>query len=132
MPLLRSATAVIDDSHFSADGHWVAYVSTESGQAEYMLASFPEFKDINESRQSPQRASMAARRKGLVYKTGDDQLMAVGQHHQFDAGDNSTQELFATAPALKTRCGQRMPCLRTATAFSCSVPYRTSDQRGSR
>jgi dipeptidyl aminopeptidase/acylaminoacyl peptidase len=33
----------IDETHVSADGHWVAYDSGESGQSEIYVATFPDF-----------------------------------------------------------------------------------------
>ena len=33
----------IDETHVSADGHWVAYNSEESGQLEIYVATFPDF-----------------------------------------------------------------------------------------
>jgi Tol biopolymer transport system component/predicted Ser/Thr protein kinase len=41
--LLTTASASIDGAHFSPDGKWVVYQTTESGISEVWVASFPEF-----------------------------------------------------------------------------------------
>jgi hypothetical protein len=77
--LLRSDDAVIDYSRFSPDGRWVAYASTESGQAEIRVASFPEFTHIKQVSAGGGHAPQWRRDgKELFYMTGDGQLMAVG------------------------------------------------------
>jgi eukaryotic-like serine/threonine-protein kinase len=95
--LLRS-DAVIDEAHFSPDGRWVAYVSTESGQAEIFVASFPEFKQIKQvSADGGNEPLWRGDGKELFYVTGDGELMAVGVSV---AGSvlhtTAPQKLFAT------------------------------------
>ena len=76
---LLLSDAVIDESHVSPDGRWVAYASTESGRAEIRVASFPEFKNIKQVSAGGGNDPVWRRDgKELFYMTGDGQIMAVG------------------------------------------------------
>ncbi len=91
--LLRSATAVIDYARFSPDGRWVAYASTESGQAEDLRRLLPRVQGHQTGvGRWWQPASVAARRKGVVLHDGRRPAHGRrGQRHRFHAGDNSPQ-----------------------------------------
>jgi Tol biopolymer transport system component len=76
--LLLSDKAVIDKPTFSPDVRWVAFASTESGPAEIMVASFPEFTNIKQvSAGGGHLPEWRPDGKELFYMTGDGELMAV-------------------------------------------------------
>lgn len=96
--LLSAAPDVIDNACFSPDGRWVAYASTESGQAEIRVASFPEFRNI---RQVSAGGGVEPRWRGdgkeLFYITSYGQLMAVGVSDTGSMLDTTApRKLFAT------------------------------------
>ena len=68
----------LDEPHFSPDGRWVAYSTTESGQTEIYVSSFPEFKNI---RQVSSGGGLQPRWRGdgkeLFYLTQEGELMSV-------------------------------------------------------
>jgi len=61
--LLTTASATIDSAHFSRDGKWIVYQSSESGVWEVWVASFPAFDH---------RRQVSARGGGQPWFTGDD------------------------------------------------------------
>jgi dipeptidyl aminopeptidase/acylaminoacyl peptidase len=66
------------DARFSPDGHWVAYVSHESGRAEVYVQSFPEIsRAIRISVNGGERPEWRKDGKELYYITPDHKLMAV-------------------------------------------------------
>jgi dipeptidyl aminopeptidase/acylaminoacyl peptidase len=76
--VVRSNTAVLDEAHLSHDGRWVAYVSTESGQPEIRVASFPSFTDVKQvSTNGGHQPMWRADGKELFYLTSDGDMMAV-------------------------------------------------------
>ena len=97
---LLSSDAVIDEAQFSPNpnGRWVAYASTESGQAEIRVASFPEFKNIRQvSAGGGNDPEWRGDGKELFYMTGDGQLMAVGVSLTGSMLDTTApKKLFAT------------------------------------
>ena len=91
-----------DFGQFSPDGHWVAYQSDESGQAEVYVASFPGPGDRT-------RISTAGGRwprwgpegKELFYLAADDTLMAASVNATSSTFEVATVEpLFDTRPTL--------------------------------
>ncbi|MBI2149785.1 MAG: PD40 domain-containing protein [Acidobacteria bacterium] len=70
--------AVVDEAHFSPDGRWVAYASTESGTAQVYVASFPDFKTIRQASAAGGNEPRWRRDgKELFFLTSDGHLMAV-------------------------------------------------------
>jgi len=97
--VLAQTPATEDQGQFSPDGHWVAYTSTEAGQAEIYVIPFPP---------SPSRGRWMVSRGGgvmprwrrdgkeLFYISPDSEMMAVqvGTVPVFHAGN--PQALFQT------------------------------------
>jgi dipeptidyl aminopeptidase/acylaminoacyl peptidase len=66
------------NARFSPDGHWVAYVSDESGRPEVYVQSFPEIsRAIRISVNGGDRPEWRKDNKELYYITPDRKLMAV-------------------------------------------------------
>jgi hypothetical protein len=106
--VMLSDTGVIDYSQLSPDGHWMAYTSTESGQAEVRIASFPDFRNGKQVSASGGHA-LRWRQDGkeLFYMTGDGQLMAVGFAASGSTFDTTAPEkLFATGTIVGTPGGE--------------------------
>jgi eukaryotic-like serine/threonine-protein kinase len=86
----------IDETHVSADGHWVAYNSEESGRSEIYIATFPDFA-------GKRQVSVAGgvqphwRRDGreLFYMTLDGQVMSVTIQTRPTLEVETPQPLFA-------------------------------------
>jgi serine/threonine protein kinase len=75
---LMLSDTVVDESQFFPDGRWVAYVSTEPGQAEVFVTPFPDFTYHRQVSTGGGNAPRWRRDgKELFYMTGDGQLMAV-------------------------------------------------------
>jgi hypothetical protein len=76
--LLAETPANFDSAHFSPDGKWVVYQSSESGQFEVWVATFPAFD--NRRRVSPRGGGQAFWRgdgKELFYLSLDGKMMSV-------------------------------------------------------
>jgi Tol biopolymer transport system component len=127
-PLLRSDEAVIDYSRFSPNGRWVAYASTESGQAEIRVASFPEFTHIKQvSAGGGQAPQWRGDGKELFYMTGDGQLMAVGVRVTGSMLETTTpKKLFATRVRTGTPGTARYAVSADGNRFLVSGPVQDS------
>jgi hypothetical protein len=126
--LLHSDTAVIDYSRFSPDGHWVSYTSTETGQAEIWVASFPGFRNIKKvSAGGGQGAQWRRDGKELFYLTGDGQLMAVGVSVNESKLETTTpKRLFATGVRTGTPGSDRYAVSADGNRFLVLAPVPDS------
>jgi tRNA A-37 threonylcarbamoyl transferase component Bud32/dipeptidyl aminopeptidase/acylaminoacyl peptidase len=111
--LLSAAPDVIDDGQFSPDSRWLAYASTESGQAEVRVASFPEFRNI---KQVSAGGGVEPRWRGdgkeLFYITSYGQIMAVG--------------VSDTGSRLDTTAPRKLFTTRVSTGIPGSYKYAAS------
>jgi dipeptidyl aminopeptidase/acylaminoacyl peptidase len=92
---------VRSDARFSPDGHWVAYVSDESGRSEVYVQSFPEIsRAIRISVNGGRRPEWRKDGKEFYFIAPDGNLMAVGVN---GAGPlfqvSAPQPLFQVSPA---------------------------------
>ena len=75
---LTQSNGLIDSAHFSPDGQWVSYNSSDSDRPEVWVADFPAFD--NRQQVSTQGGGLARWRgdgKELFYLTQDGQMMSV-------------------------------------------------------
>jgi serine/threonine protein kinase len=110
--LLAESTANFDGAHFSPDGKWVAYMSSETGDYEVWVAAFPAFD---------RRRRISARGGGspfwrgdsreLYYLTAEGKLMAVAASAV--PGPNGTTNLEFGAPVELFQSPQTLPFLPT-------------------
>jgi Tol biopolymer transport system component len=76
-PFLRSK-AVETYPTFSPDGHWVAYVSLQSGSYEIYVRSFPDSgTEVQVSKGGGRMPRWSQRSSELIYETDDHRLMVV-------------------------------------------------------
>jgi WD40 repeat protein len=127
--LLLSPSAVIDEAHFSPDAQWVAYVSTESGQAEIHVASFPEFQITKQvSAGGGNAPQWRGDGKELFYMTGDGQIMAVGVSATgLTLNTTAPKKLFATGVSTGTPGGNHYAVSFDGNRFL--VPTSAQDSR---
>jgi serine/threonine protein kinase/Tol biopolymer transport system component len=88
----------VDTLRVSPDGRWVTYASTESGQAEINVASFPAFTDRRQiSSDSAVQPRWRADGKELFFVTRNQQLMAVDVKSGTTLETGPVRMLFQTA-----------------------------------
>jgi Tol biopolymer transport system component len=130
--VMLSDTGVIDYSQLSPDGHWMAYTSTESGQAEVRIASFPDFRNGKQVSASGGHAPRWRQDgKELFYMTGDGQLMlSVSRPAVRRLTPQHLKSCSRPGPSWERRAGSRMPWPPTV-ASSCSISLKMASRSSS-
>jgi hypothetical protein len=102
--VVRDVGANVDESHFSPDGKWIAYNSTESGVWQVYLSPFPATGErIQISADGGAEARWRGDGRELYYLDLDGQLMAVDVTLSPRPALGAARALFQTGIAVNGR-----------------------------